>query len=172
MRSLLSAIFALAASSAAQAQPPQASDSVAWDTSLGRMTYTLESGPYGVLAYELAYGDNVGRLYIEGLAGEFGGNGPLVGYWSEPDVSHDDEIGDTLICPFAIIDSNGRTTNNWGRIRIMFTDVDFPSDFVLQRARCFEEPTEVIAGKLAHYPVCSIRARIRAQSTTCHGDRR
>jgi hypothetical protein len=101
-----------------------------------------------VFEYKLDYGDNVGRFYIDGLAGEFGGMGPLMGYWSEPDVSHDDEAGDTLICPFPIIDDHGRTTRNWGRMRIMFTDVDFPGDFIIMRARCFEEPIDVIPGKL------------------------
>ena len=38
-------------------------------------------------------------------------------------------------------------THNWGRIRIMFTDVDFPSDFVLLRGRCFTDPVDVIPGK-------------------------
>lgn len=129
------------------AQPPQASDNVAWDSALGRVEYVDEDGSFGVFEYPLEYGDNIGRFYIDGLAGEFGGNGPLDGYWSEPDVSHDDEAGDTLICPFAIIDGHGRSTYNWGRVRLMFTDVDFPSDFVLMRGRCFEDANDVIPGK-------------------------
>lgn len=47
--------------------------------------------------YPLPFGDNIGRMYNEGLTGEFGGPGPLMGYWPEPDVSHD-ENDTTLIC--------------------------------------------------------------------------
>ncbi len=146
---LLIALAALVVSTSAQAQPP-ASDNIRWDSPLGRIEYTLEDGPLGVLDYPVNFGDNVGHLYIDGLAGEFGGNGPLDGYWSEPDVSHDDEDDTTLICPFAIIDSHGRATRNWGRLHIAFLDTDFPSDFILMRGRCFEDPHDVIPGKLVH----------------------
>jgi len=148
MRTLIAAALALAACSTASAQPPQ--PNVAWDTALGRMEYVHEDGRFGVFEYPLEYGDNIGRIYVDGLSGEFGGNGPLDGYWSEPDVSHDDDSGgDGIeICPFGITDGEGRFTNNWGRIRIVFTDVDFPSDFVLMRGRCFQEPADVIPGKL------------------------
>ena len=139
--------FALMAGCAsATAQEP---DLVTWQSPLGKVAYTSESGPSGVLEYPVAFGDNLGYLYINGLSGEFGGPGPLKGYWSEPDVSHDDEDDVTLICPFAIIDDHGRTTRNWGQLIIAFTGEDFPTDFVLMRARCFEEPDEVINGKLA-----------------------
>ena len=138
--------FALMASCAsATAQEP---DLLTWQSPLGKFTYTSESGPSGILEYPVPFGDNLGYLYINGLAGEFGGPGPLKGYWSEPDVSHDDEDDVTLICPFAIIDDHGRTTRNWGQLIIAFTGDDFPTDFVLMRARCFEEPDEVINGKL------------------------
>jgi hypothetical protein len=138
--------FALMASCAsATAQEP---DLVTWKSPLGKFTYTSESGPSGVLEYPVPFGDNLGYLYVNGLAGEFGGPGPLKGYWSEPDVSHDDEDDTTLICPFAIIDDHGRTTRNWGQLIIAFTGDDFPTDFVLMRARCFEKPDEVINGKL------------------------
>jgi hypothetical protein len=147
MRSLI-AITALVACASAQAQAPRASDNIKWDTPLGRIEYTLEDSPFGILDYLVNFGDHVGHLYIDGLAGGFGGNGPLDGYWSEPDVSHDDEDDTTLICPFAIIDSHGRTTRNWGRLHIAFIDTGFPSDFILTRSRCFEDPHDVIPGKL------------------------
>ncbi len=135
----------IAGCASASAQEP---DLVTWQSPLGKVAYTSESGPSGVLEYPVPFGDNVGYLYINGFAGEFGGPGPLKGYWSEPDVSHDDEDDTTLICPFTIIDDHGRTTRNWGQLIIAFTGDDFPTDFVLMRARCFEEPNEVINGKL------------------------
>jgi hypothetical protein len=130
--------------------PALAQEPVAWQSPWGRVVYASESGASAVLEYPVPFGDNLGYLYIDGLAGEFGGPGPLKGYWSEPDVSHDDEDDTTLICPFAIIDDHGRTTRNWGRLVIAFTEDDFPTDFVLMRARCFEEPDEVINGKLVN----------------------
>lgn len=140
-------LIALFGACTATAQP--APDLVTWNsTALGKITYASESGPYGVFEYETPFGDNIGRFHIEGLAGEFGGPGPLKGYWSESDVSHDDEDDATLICPFTINDDYGRTTRNWGRLVIAFTSDDFPSDFILMRGRCFEDPTEVISGKL------------------------
>jgi hypothetical protein len=145
---LPAAVLAVAILSGCASAAAQESSPVAWETSWGKVVYTSESGLSGVLEYPVPFGDNVGYLYINGLAGEFGGPGPLEGYWSEPDVSHDDDDDNTLICPFAIIDDHGRTTRNWGRLVIAFTDDWFPSDFVLMRARCFEEPGEVINGKL------------------------
>jgi hypothetical protein len=145
LRAAILAIVGLGGCASASAQEP---DPVAWQTPWGKTTYILESGSYGVFDYPVPFGDNHGYLYIDGLAGEFGGPGPLKGYWSEPDVSHDDENDSTLICPFAIIDDHGRTTRNWGRLVIAFTGDDFPNDFVLMRARCFEEPNDVINGKL------------------------
>jgi len=121
---------------------------VAWTSPLGDIVYSDEDGPFGVLTYETPFGDGVGRLYVDGLAGEFGGPGPLDGYWSESDVSHDDEDDATLICPFAITDGHGRQSRNWGRILIAFTDDWFPADFVLLRGRCFEDPKDVISGRL------------------------
>ena len=144
-RAAMLALALLGGCTSATAQEP---DLVTWQSPLGKVAYTSESGPSGILEYPVPFGDNVGYLYINGLAGEFGGPGPLKGYWSEPDVSHDDEDDTTLICPFAIIDDHGRTTRNWGQLVIAFTGDDFPTDFVLMRARCFEEPNEVINGKL------------------------
>ena len=142
---VLSAFIAACAS----AQPPPKDPApVTWTTALGKVVYVEESGDAGVLEYPVNFGDNVGRFYVKGLAGEFGGPGPLDGYWSEPDVSHDDEDDTTLICPFAIEDDHGRRTRNWGRFRIMFAGDDFPNDFIILRARCFEEPDEALPGKL------------------------
>lgn len=133
---------------AAPAVAQEADGPVTWTSPIGDIIYAEEDGLFGVLTYETPFGDNVGRIYVDGLAGEFGGPGPLEGYWSESDVSHDDEDDNTLICPFAITDGEGRQTRNWGRIFIAFTDDWFPADFVLLRARCFEDPKDVISGKL------------------------
>jgi hypothetical protein len=145
---LKAVVLALAWSGSLATADAQEPEILAWETAWGKVTYTGESGANAVFDYPLPFGDNVGYLYIHGLSGEFGGPGPLEGYWSEPDVSHDDDTGDTLACPFAIIDDHGRTTRNWGRLIIAFSDNWFPTDFILMRGRCFEEPRDVIPGKL------------------------
>lgn len=142
-------LFTCCAAMAQPAPDPVTPDPVTWESSvLGKVTYAEDSGPNGVFKYETVFGDNVGLLFIDGLAGEFGGPGPLKGFWTESDVSHDDEDDTTLICPFTVNDDYGRTTRNWGRLVIAFTSDDFPTDFVLLRGRCFEDPTDVISGKL------------------------
>lgn len=143
---LAAALLAVACASAQQ--PPKDPQAVTWKSPLGNIVYAEESGAVGILEYPVRFGDNVGRFYVTGLAGEFGGTGPLDGYWSEPDVSHDDENDATLICPFNIEDAHGRKTGNWGRFKIMFAGDDFPNDFIILRARCFEEPSDVVPGKL------------------------
>jgi hypothetical protein len=145
MRPIFATLALLAACATARAQEPH---NVAWNTPLGRIEYVLESGSAAVFDYPVNFGDNVGHFYIDGLAGEFGGPGPLEGYWSEPDVSHDDEDDTTLICPFAIIDDHGRTTRNWGRMKIAFTGDHFPGDFVILRGRCFQDPMDAVPGML------------------------
>jgi hypothetical protein len=143
------AFTALFSGCAAMAQPTAGPDPVTWESSaLGKIVYDRESSPYGVLKYETVFGDNIGLLFIDGLAGEFGGPGPLKGFWTESDVSHDDDDDNTLICPVTVNDDYGRTTRNWGRLIIAFTSDDFPTDFVLMRGRCFEDPTDVISGKV------------------------
>jgi hypothetical protein len=128
--------------------PPGNPDRITWKSPLGNIVYAQESGAAGILEYPVNFGDNIGRFYVKGLAGEFGGSGPLDGYWSEPDVSHDEEDDTTLICPFAIEDDHGRKTRNWGRFRIMFAGDDFPSDFIILRGRCFGDPNDVTPGRL------------------------
>lgn len=141
-------LLALALTMTAPAFAQEPDTPLTWTSEIGDIVYSDEDGPFGVLTYETPFGDGVGRFYIDGLAGEFGGPGPLDGYWSESDVSHDDDEGDTLICPFMITDGHGRTTRNWGRIIIAFADDWFPTGFVILRGRCFEQPREVISGSL------------------------
>jgi len=145
---LLIAGSLLAAACASAQPPPQNPGPATWMSPLGKIVYAEESGAAGILEYPVNFGDNIGRFYVIGLAGERGGPGPLDGYWSEPDVSHDDEDDNTLICPFNIEDGHGRKTRNWGRFKIMFAGDDFPNDFIILRARCFEEPNEAVPAKL------------------------
>ena len=146
MRRAAVCLILLSACATAQADDPKP---VAWETAIGEVTYAEEDGAFGVFEYPLPFGDNLGLLYIEGLAGEFGGPGPLEGYWSEPDVSHDNDVDDGVrACSFAIIDGRGRATHNWGRLKIMFAQDTFPGDWIMLRGRCLAEPGDVLAGKL------------------------
>jgi len=88
------------------------------------------------LATRLVPADVVARLAAAGLKSAPTG------------IAHGTVTDNPIICPFAIIDDHGRTTRNWGRLTIAFTDDWFPTDFILMRGRCFEDPHDVIPGKL------------------------
>lgn len=122
---------------------------VAWKSEeLGRIVYAEESGSEAVFAYKVRLTNGEGRMFIEGLAGEFGGPGPLDGYWSEPDAARDDSDADTRRCPFAIVDSEGRTTRRWGRLTITFPSDDFPGDWLMLRGDCLDPPRDVVRATL------------------------
>jgi hypothetical protein len=146
MRRIAICLILLSACATARADDPAP---MTWSSPIGDITCAEEDGSFGVFEYPLPFGDNIGLLYIDGLAGEFGGPGPLEGYWSEPDVSHDNDVDDGVrACPFAIIDGRGRTTHNWGRLKIAFAQDDFPGDWIMLRGRSLAEPADVLAGKL------------------------
>jgi hypothetical protein len=132
----------LSACATASADPPP----VAWETPLGRVVYDSERGQDAIFSYRVPFTDGAGVMVIHGLAGEFGGPGPLEGYWTEPDAAPP-ETDDA--CPFAIVDAAGRTTRNWGRLRLMFPGDDFPGDWLALRGRCLSEPSDVLSARLA-----------------------
>ncbi|MAK59643.1 MAG: hypothetical protein CMK09_01570 [Ponticaulis sp.] len=81
----------------------------------------------------LAHGD--GKLFIQGLAGQYEGRGTYDGIFidnSEFDV-----------CDVAIVNpQTGESTYNWGRVRMVFIDPDFPSRWVAMGSECFGKPIE------------------------------
>ena len=76
-----------------------------------------------------------GRMFIEELAGEYTGRGSYDGIW----ISYDDHDN----CEVAIVDPmTGDTTKNWGRVKLVFIDPDFPGRWVAMGSECFETPDD------------------------------
>ena len=111
-----------------------------WSTSGGDVVYEKDIGDIAVLSYPMDEGDLRGHAFIFGLGGNYDDRGHFTGYWSEEMT---DEDG---LCPIAILDGNGLTTNNWGRVTITFLDEGFPSSWVAVRGHCFEEPSAHLVG--------------------------
>lgn len=138
MRSLVSLLLLSACATTADAQQ------VAWRLEeLGRIVYAKEAGQVAVFTYTVRLTNGEGRFFIDGLAGEFGGPGPLDGYWSEPE-----QDGAGARCPFAIVDGEGRTTRRWGRLTLAFPSDDFPGDWIMLRGDCLDPPRDVVRATL------------------------
>ena len=76
-----------------------------------------------------------GRIFVQDLAGEYSGRGSYDGIW----ISYDDYDN----CDVAIVDPmTGDTTTNWGRVKLVFIDPDFPGRWVALGSECFETPDD------------------------------
>ena len=112
-----------------------------WTTEIGDVIYEidLENG-MAVLSYPTD-GEARGRAYISGLAGVYTGRTGYEGLWIEPQA-------DDGLCDVAMVaPDSGEESMNWGRVRVVFVDPDFPSTFVAMRGDCFDEPTEMLVAR-------------------------
>ncbi len=111
-----------------------------WSTPGGDVVYEKDLGEVAVLSYPLDQDELRGHAFISGLGGNYDDRGHFTGYWSEPEIEEDG------LCPMAIVDGNGLTTRNWGRVTMTFLDTGFPSSWVAVRGHCFEEPSQHLVG--------------------------
>ena len=112
-----------------------------WTTEIGDVIYEidLENG-MAVLSYPTD-GEARGRAYISGLAGVYTDRTGYEGLWIEPQ-------SDDGLCDVAMVaPDSGEASMNWGRVRVVFVDPDFPSTFVAMRGDCFDEPTEMLVAR-------------------------
>jgi len=113
-----------------------------WSTEIGDVIYEadLDNG-MAVLSYPLEESDVRGLAYLSGLAGEYTGRTGYEGVWMEPAT-------ETSLCNVEIAaPETGEISGNWGRIRLVFVDADFPGSWVALRGDCFDEPTEMLVGR-------------------------
>lgn len=113
-----------------------------WSTEIGDVIYEidLENG-MAVLSYPTDMEEIRGRAYVSGLAGVYTGRTGYEGVWIEPGT-------ETGTCDVEMVaPDSGDASNNWGRIRVVFVDPDFPSTFVAMRGDCFDEPTEMLVAR-------------------------
>ena len=112
-----------------------------WSTEIGDVVYEidLENG-MAVLSYPTD-GEARGRAYLSGLAGVYTGRTGYEGIWIE-------EQSEGELCDIAMVaPDSGESSMNWGRVRVVFVDPDFPSTFVAMRGDCFDEPSEMLVAR-------------------------
>lgn len=112
-----------------------------WTTEIGDVIYEtdLDNG-MAVLSYPTD-GETRGLAYLSGLAGVYTGRTAYDGIWMEPAT-------DTGTCELEMAaPQTGELSNNWGRVRVIFVDADFPSTFVALRGDCFDEPSEMLVAR-------------------------
>lgn len=113
-----------------------------WSTEIGDVIYEidLENG-MAVLSFPTGTEGVRGRAYLSGLAGVYTGRTGYEGIWVEPRT-------ETGTCDVDMVTPDtGLASNNWGRVRVVFVDPDFPSTFVAMRGDCFDEPTEMLVAR-------------------------
>lgn len=84
------------------------------------------------------YGDDVGTIFIDGLAGVYTDRGSYSGYWVQESSS--------LRCDTFREDANGEPTYYWGRFEITFIDPDFPSRWEAMIGLCDRNTTIPLTG--------------------------
>ena len=114
-----------------------------WTSPIGIIYYIadLATGE-AVFGYSVSDGKDFGRMFISGLAGVYEGRQAYDGFWIEPDLPTEEG------CPVSVLNpQTGETSNNWGRLKLVFTEPDFPSDWVAMRGTCFSAPVEPLIAK-------------------------
>lgn len=112
-----------------------------WSTAIGDVVYEDEIGAYTVLSYPTIDPEKRGLVFLQGLAGNYDNrSGQWNGYWVEENGKGDGA------CMVSIVDHTGVETDNWGRIKLYFTETGFPSAWVAVRGSCFDEPSDALAG--------------------------
>ncbi|MEM1239512.1 MAG: hypothetical protein AAGI45_06720 [Cyanobacteria bacterium P01_H01_bin.26] len=84
------------------------------------------------------YGDGVGTIFIDDLAGVYADRGSYSGYWVQESSS--------LRCDTFREDANGEPTYHWGRFEITFIDPDFPSRWEAMIGLCDRKTTIPLTG--------------------------
>lgn len=113
-----------------------------WSSDIGDVIYEadLDNG-IAVLSYPIEGSDVRGLAYLSDLAGEYTGRTGYEGVWMEPGTAE-------ALCPVEIAaPETGEISGNWGRVRLVFVDADFPGTWVALRGECFEDPTEMLVGR-------------------------
>ncbi|MEM9807161.1 MAG: hypothetical protein AAF959_17995 [Cyanobacteria bacterium P01_D01_bin.56] len=114
--------------------PPAVLADEVWSTEEYDVVYQDERNRTAIWTY----GDGVGTIFIDGLAGVYTNRGSYTGYWVQETSS--------LECDTFREDANGEPTYHWGRFEIDFIDPDFPSRWEAMIGLCDLEPTITLTG--------------------------
>lgn len=112
-----------------------------WSSDIGEIIYETDlANGMAVLSYPTD-GEVRGLAYIAGLAGQYEGRTGYEGIWMEPET----ESGG---CDVEIAaPETGEISNNWGRVKVIFVDPDYPSTFIALRGDCFDEPDAMLVAR-------------------------
>ncbi|MFZ9736673.1 MAG: hypothetical protein ACO3EZ_01525 [Prochlorotrichaceae cyanobacterium] len=132
-RKLFSFLFSLVALTVLPSSQNAKADEV-WDTGEYQVIYQDDRGKTAVWTY----GDGIGTVFIEGLAGVIENRGSYDGYWVQDSSS--------LRCDTYREGSNGSPSYYWGRFEINFIDQEFPSRWQAKLGRCEGEPSITLDG--------------------------
>ncbi|MCI4643944.1 MAG: hypothetical protein MRY64_04090 [Hyphomonadaceae bacterium] len=132
-------LISLMAATAMLAAPASADE--VWSSEIGEIIYESDIDTSAVLSFP---GDGGGVRYlafIDGLAFNYDDRSRHDGYWTGPSGDGDVE------CAVSITDHTGETTDNWGRLEVMFVETGYPSAIVAQRGACFDAPEDMLVAK-------------------------
>ncbi|MEO0868008.1 MAG: hypothetical protein AAFY17_06080 [Cyanobacteria bacterium J06642_11] len=114
--------------------PQAAQADEVWSTEEYDVVYQSERNRTAIWTY----GDGVGTIFIDGLAGVYTGRESYTGYWVQETSS--------LRCDTFREDEDGDPTYHWGRFEIKFIDPDFPSRWEAMIGLCDLAPTIPLTG--------------------------
>ena len=114
---------------AAIALAPSAVADEVWTTPEYDVVYEADRGRTAIWSY----GDGVGTVFIDGLAGNFSDRGSYSGYWVQESSS--------LRCDTYREGADGEPTYHWGQFELTFIDPAFPSRWYANFGLCDREPS-------------------------------
>lgn len=108
-----------------------------WKTDYGPVIWEKDFEGGAILKLDLDDGEVV-RFYVEGLGIDSTPRGMFKGYWIS--TGEEDECSAQLRGP------DGTRSNTWGRMSLIFSSPDFPSDWVMLTGDCHDEPDSLVVG--------------------------
>ena len=108
-----------------------------WHTDGGEAVYEADIGEIAVFSIP----GETGRinLYLEGLGGNYDDRSAHRGYWIGPGPGE---------CSAALGGPDGRTSDQWGRVVLMFDRAAAPTGWTALLGRCLDEPADPVRADL------------------------
>ena len=110
------------------ALPWRAAADEVWTTEEYDVVYETDRGSTAVWSY----GDGIGTVFIDGLAGVTSGRSAYSGYWVQESSSRR--------CDTYREGADGEPTYHWGQFELTFVDAGFPARWYADIGFCDQEP--------------------------------
>ncbi|MEO0406277.1 MAG: hypothetical protein AAF289_02895 [Cyanobacteria bacterium P01_A01_bin.135] len=122
-------LAAISLSLLAIAAPVRVMADEVWTTDEYDVVYEEDRGRTAIWSY----GDGLGTMFIDGLAGVYSDRGSYRGYWVQESSS--------LRCDTYREGADGEPTYHWGQFELTFIDPEFPSRWYLDIGLCDQPPS-------------------------------